>query len=496
VKTPKFNIDRLLTVPVEQRSVLCLLFHKEHYKSEPESVFDKSWRENLAETFVQLSPEVALFQQKEIGDENDTELLSRSHCIWIHMAKSWPILKQNELQLFFDKVLDAFGCRLQVGFGKDAFWAYLRCVTNSDHNTPLSEISIETLPAAGNLFGQTNKLRSEDLRRLKLLRDMGVYNFSDFLDFAKMRGLALLGKEALEWLDVLKSGYQKPWPLFRLPETFEERVSFHHLDLSFSDHGLDWILFPLQSLLKRLCLRLEARGLAILQLEFSVGLESYSTTAESNREWKFDLPSPQKDPQFFLTLFKDRLRKDLEIESLSSPVTDMTVKVLKSAVSYFSQTHFFNAAERVKEDRIKFLTRLVQSEGKQSVYGWKFHQGILPEDSWRPSLDVLKMETVSKLSESRDLRDDSLAGGNWSERPTVLLAKPVLLRFHQGVFFCEDTSRRKFEVESFWGPERILANWWSDEVRRDYYWVQARSGARLWIFRTSKAQFYLHGFAD
>jgi len=53
------------------------------------------------------------------------------------------------------------------------------------------------------------------------------------------------------------------------------------------------------------------------------------------------------------------------------------------------------------------------------------------------------------------------------------------------------------------GPERIAMPWWSDGKRtmtRDYFRVETRDGARLWLYReglygeTAHPRWYLHGF--
>ncbi len=53
------------------------------------------------------------------------------------------------------------------------------------------------------------------------------------------------------------------------------------------------------------------------------------------------------------------------------------------------------------------------------------------------------------------------------------------------------------------GPERIAMPWWRDGKRvltRDYFRVETRDGARLWLYReglygeTAHPRWYLHGF--
>jgi protein ImuB len=59
-------------------------------------------------------------------------------------------------------------------------------------------------------------------------------------------------------------------------------------------------------------------------------------------------------------------------------------------------------------------------------------------------------------------------------------------------------------VASAEGPERIAMEWWRDDrgnaLTRDYFRVESRSGARVWLYReglygreTPQPRWYLHG---
>ena len=51
------------------------------------------------------------------------------------------------------------------------------------------------------------------------------------------------------------------------------------------------------------------------------------------------------------------------------------------------------------------------------------------------------------------------------------------------------------DVAQALGPERIETAWWRGAtVRRDYYVVETRSGARFWVFRRLRdGAWFLHG---
>lgn len=83
-------------------------------------------------------------------------------------------------------------------------------------------------------------------------------------------------------------------------------------------------------------------------------------------------------------------------------------------------------------------------------------------------------------------------------RPTRLFAEPQPLdvmgwgepgpppRFRWG--------QQIVEIVRSWGPERIETGWWAGDLRRDYYWVETRQAARLWIyFDGVQSSWWIHG---
>ena len=56
----------------------------------------------------------------------------------------------------------------------------------------------------------------------------------------------------------------------------------------------------------------------------------------------------------------------------------------------------------------------------------------------------------------------------------------------------------RWDVASWWGPERIETGWWrGDDVRRDYYVVTTPAGSRFWLFRRrNDGRWFLHGCFD
>jgi protein ImuB len=98
------------------------------------------------------------------------------------------------------------------------------------------------------------------------------------------------------------------------------------------------------------------------------------------------------------------------------------------------------------------------------------------------------------------------------ERPIALLPRPAAIEViavtpggAPGQFRWRG---RVHAIAHVWGPERIETGWWrtagseqtqrgSTFVRRDYYRVETKGGARYWIYRNLRTrEWFLHGAFD
>jgi protein ImuB len=95
-----------------------------------------------------------------------------------------------------------------------------------------------------------------------------------------------------------------------------------------------------------------------------------------------------------------------------------------------------------------------------------------------------------------------------SPRPVRLFARPELI---EAIAEVPDGPPVRFrwrrvlhEVAAAEGPERIALEWWRDleghALTRDYFRVECRAGARVWLFReglygreTAQPRWFLHG---
>jgi protein ImuB len=139
----------------------------------------------------------------------------------------------------------------------------------------------------------------------------GIETIGDFARLPVARVTSRLGSSGRE-LHATARGID-PRPLMPSPPP----PAFHEgMDLEWPLVALEPFLFVCRAALERLCLRLEANGLACARLELTLRLEP-----EGHQPRTVDLPAPTRDVKTLLTL----LRLDLEARPPGAPVAGFTL---------------------------------------------------------------------------------------------------------------------------------------------------------------------------
>ena len=143
------------------------------------------------------------------------------------------------------------------------------------------------------------------------LAQWGIKTIGDFARLPVARVTSRLGSSGRE-LHATARGID-PRPLMPSPPP----PAFHEgMDLEWPLVALEPFLFVCRAALERLCLRLEANGLACSRLELTLRLEP-----EGHQPRTIDLPAPTRDVKTLLTL----LRLDLEARPPGAPVAGFTL---------------------------------------------------------------------------------------------------------------------------------------------------------------------------
>ncbi|WP_312477905.1 Y-family DNA polymerase [Stutzerimonas nitrititolerans] len=243
--------------------------------------------------------------------------------------------------------------------------------------------------------------------------------------------------EVLRHLDTLTGMRALALDCYRPPDRFDVR-----LELNFEVESTQALLFPLRRLTADLAAFLAGRDSGVqrfdLLLEHAQGEDSRVPVG---------LLSAEREAAMLFELARGRL------EHLQVPAPVRALRLVARDLPSFVPQHRELFEERPQQTLPweQLRERLRARLGDEAVHGLCARADHRPEHAW--------------LCEGRS---EALPTG--SPRPGWLLREPRLL---------SDTA-----VKMLKGPERIESGWWDgDDVRRDYYRIETRSGQQGWAYR-------------
>ena len=237
---------------------------------------------------------------------------------------------------------------------------------------------------------------------------------------------------------------------YRPPDVFDSRLELH-----FEVESTQALLFPLRRLTADMAAYLAGRDCGVqrfvLHLEHRDGADSLLPVG---------LLSAEREAGMLLEFTRGRL------EQLQLPSPVLALRLVARDLPIFVPQH-----QALFEDRPQqtlgweqLRERLRARLGDDAVQGLAAHADHRPEKAWRTDTNRAALPTPS------------------GARPSWLLPEPQVLR-------------EPLHILS--GPERIESGWWDGEdVRRDYYLIETRSGQRGWAFRSvgEDGPLRLHGW--
>ncbi|KIQ06148.1 MULTISPECIES: DNA polymerase Y family protein [Pseudomonas] len=257
--------------------------------------------------------------------------------------------------------------------------------------------------------------------------------------------------ELLSRLDTLLGLRPLALDYYRPPDVFDTRLELH-----FEAESTQALLFPLRRLTADLAAYLAGRDCGVQR--FVVHLEHREGDASL---LPVGLLSAEREAAMLLEFTRGRL------EQLQLPSPVLAIRLVANDLPVFVPQHQALFDERPQQTLgwEQLRERLRARLGDDAVQGLSAHADHRPEKAWRT-------QTMS-----------SAVTGQCAARPSWLLPEPQAL---QGA-----------GLRVLSGPERIESGWWDGEdVRRDYYLIETRSGQRGWAFRAvgEDGPLQLHGW--
>jgi protein ImuB len=309
------------------------------------------------------------------------------------------------------------------------------------------------------------------------LRGIGAGNFGDCLELPRAGLARRVGPDLLRTLDRALGRIPDPRVPFVPPPRYEGSLA-----LPAAVSSVEPLLFAARRLLLELEGYLEARGSGAVALGWTLRHHGGSSTRVD-----VGLAAPARDPARLLKLLRERLERT----RLGGPVEGVGLVVEGVLPLAPASLDLWTAREsQPGEAWPELLDRLRARLGAAAV------QGLRLAADHRPERAFVRTAPDEAFCLARHSAGDCREEG-FGPRPLWLLSAPAPLKPPSSPF--GKGGKREYGSENVTlvaGPERIETGWWDGEdVQRDYFVAEDRSGLRLWVFRERSGgrRWFLHG---
>jgi protein ImuB len=245
--------------------------------------------------------------------------------------------------------------------------------------------------------------------------------------------------QVLKHLDALFGERRLALAFYLPPDRFDVRI-----ELNFDVQSHQALLFPLRRLTGDLSAFLCGRDSGVQR--FDLHLEHAGLP---DSVIKVGLLSAERDPAMLFELARGRLEQ-VQVEA---PVRGfrLCAEDLPSFVPQRQELFDDRPQQSLPWEQLR--ERLRARLGDEAVQGLRFQADHRPECAWQARADNQRCTGLPGVL-----------------RPGWLLTEPQAI--HEG------------STRILMGPERIESGWWDgDDVRRDYYLIETRSGQQGWAYR-------------
>ena len=294
-------------------------------------------------------------------------------------------------------------------------------------------------------------------KTIEKLNRVGIQNLDSLLKIPLTDIAKRFDIELVNYIGRLTGQLKHLVDFYHPPEKFE-----HYLELLFEIVNVQWLEKPLYKLYLLLESFLYIRDKRAHELLVTLHLRGAEST-------QVNIISAIGEYKAKRWLELSQLK--LESLSLTAPVTGITLQVEQLMINEGESKDLFSKHQG--EGSALSLVSLLQAKlGQEQVRGIKLVDDHRPEKVTQ-FCEPLAHDVVRHSKEKHFNKSSAL-------RPSFLLRPPQPLIEHVSIQH---------------GPERIVSGWWDkSNVIRDYFVARTFKGQWLWVFRTPKQQWFVHGF--
>jgi protein ImuB len=398
-----------------------------------------------------------------------TVILNEPDDLWLGLAGCKNLFGsyQNLLQKL-QTALSQQAITVRAGIGQSPPAARLLCQNIFPDQVPCAQ-TLQSQVANASL----DRMVLSDRQRQHFKR-LGLNTVGQLLALSRPALGRRFGSGFLRELELLTGELPCQQPRFQPPPRFFDEQQ--NPDGINSKQGL---LFPMKTLLQRLCHYLIAR-----QSYCAVICWRFEPLLGKACEMRVQLSASQHCWSSLLTL----TRLQLERLSLPGSIERVILYCDQFAAAPADNLDFFgdrqSGAASKTGDASQLIDQFNARLGSEALSQPATCAQYLPEQAG--ILEVLARKSDSSrmsatLQEAKHFHPAS-------PRPTWLLPNPVPVQQRGNQLMWRETLTLQQ------GPERLCSNWWQHSQQRDYYLSIAPSGARYWVFRERHSRrWFVHG---
>ena len=376
--------------------------------------------------------------------------------LWLEIAACHQLFKG------YDSLLEKLESQLQQqitavnGIGPNPLAAQLLCQSDFQVALP-SDSEIQHRLATTELSQLTTSRKQQ-----QSFKQLGLRTIGDLLALPRTELSRRFDAQLMASIAQLNS--EKPFnaPLFQPANSFRDLIQ--------NPQGIfnkESLLFPMKTLLQRLCNYLMAKQCHCREIEWH-----FEPLIGESRQMHIQLSGSQNSWSNLLLL--SRLQLDqLELPGSIEQIILLTDQFVDMPMGMCNLDLFGdnNSAQQSCELIDSLNARLGIDALSQPI----LNQDYLPEQA-------STLATPGKHSST------GINGKSKAPQPLWLLTNPAPVHLRNKKLYWHQP------LSIISGPERLCGNWWQSEQQRDYYLACDSNGARYWLFReTSSQRWFVHG---
>lgn len=292
---------------------------------------------------------------------------------------------------------------------------------------------------------------------VETLHKLGVVSLHDLMRLPRHSIPRCLGTEIHELLNQLQD--DSPFPLRPdpLPVEFVEKEAF-----ASPVTQLPWLKPVVERLLERIVRRLASHRFTLTQAVLILSLDN-----RDSRSIDVLPAAPMNDRTALLRLIMLRL----EMVVMEAGVTELELKALGARTAAEQLQLSLDHPPRDLDAAREAITQIRAEFGEPAARKLQLADSHLPESQYRwLEIDTLTVPNPRPIDGLPLIR-------NIHSTPIPLMVAEDL---RHGNIPGEGQGRSSSRL---CGPYRIESGWWDREIRRDYYFLESRSGEMAWVFQ-------------